>query len=332
QGMTKNDSEQHNEDSEQHNEDNEDNEDSEQYSEDSEQYYEDSEQYNEDSEQYNEDSKQHKENLEMKIVSMTDQLLILTELISKYRSGTDVVSKAISTKLRQQIYGVLGNRGFSNMGDKEHPLIVTLRSEITSLMNRYRKITSNEKLLALEDKTLINTIIRQVINIFFFRLKVQEPVAEWKFFENRSSINTIMMEGSWDSNVLEEICVDICSFPVIGSNLCEANKDNKNMKVIFPAQIISKDIPITKNVNRSNNSRAEKNQTKGIGNSKYKSVKSSNITNQTSSIINTKNAGREKYAKFRDDTNQQIGVSNTEEGYQYVTKKKSRKNGKRDTA
>ncbi|CAG8592571.1 16633_t:CDS:1, partial [Racocetra fulgida] len=168
------------------------------------------------------------QNLEMKIVNTTEQLLSLTKSIPEYRTGTDAVSKAISTKLRQQIYGVLGNRGLSNIGDKEHPLIVKLKSEINDLMNRYRTITNEEKLS--ENEAMINTIIRQVINIFLFRLKVQEPVAEWKFFENKSSINTIMMEASWDSGDLEEIYVDACAFPVIGSNLCDANKEDKNMK------------------------------------------------------------------------------------------------------
>ena len=85
---------------------------------------------------------------------------------------------------------------------------------------------------------MINDIIRQVINIFFFRLKVQEPVAEWKFFENGTSINTIMMDASLDKSSLEEMYVDVCAFPVIGSNLCEADEEDENLKVIFKARII----------------------------------------------------------------------------------------------
>ncbi|CAG8474818.1 3604_t:CDS:2 [Gigaspora margarita] len=182
--------------------------------------------------EYDKDIEQGDPNLEMKVINTTEQLLRFTKSISEYRSGTDVVSKAITTKLRQQIYGVLGNRGFSNIGDKEHPLIVKLRSEITDLMNRYRTITNQEKLL--ENDALINTIIRQVINIFLFRLKVQEPIADWKFFESKTNINTIMMEASWDCDSLEEIYVGVCAFPVIGSNLCEANEEDINMKIINP--------------------------------------------------------------------------------------------------
>ncbi|CAG8557085.1 929_t:CDS:2, partial [Cetraspora pellucida] len=212
-------------------------------------------------------------NLEMKIVYTTEQLLNLTKSIPEYRTGTDAVSKAISTKLRQQVYGVLGNRGFSNIGDKEHPLIVKLRSEINDLMNRYRTITNEEKLS--ENEAIIDTIIRQVINIFLFRLKVQEPVAEWKFFENKSSINTIMMEASLDSGDLEKLCVDVCAFPVIGSNLCEANQEDKHMKVIFPARIIpTKAISLTRISNNLDNMTYTKD--KDIINSKYEKHQTGN--------------------------------------------------------
>src|SRR5207249_10858840 len=80
------------------------------------------------------------QNLEAKIDKAAGQLLKLTDSISTNRAGYDEFSKAASTKLRQQIYGVLGNRGFShNKGDdKEHPFIVKLQKEIVELMNCYR--------------------------------------------------------------------------------------------------------------------------------------------------------------------------------------------------
>ncbi|CAG8644828.1 17220_t:CDS:2 [Gigaspora rosea] len=197
--------------------------------------------------EYDKDIEQGDPNLEIKLINTAEQLLRFIKSISEYRSGTDTVSKAITTKLRQQIYGVLGNRGFSNIGDKEHPLIVKLSSEITDLMNSYRTITNKEKLL--ENNDMINIIIRQVINIFLFRLKVQEPIADWKFFESKTNINTIMMEASWDCDSLEEMCVGVCAFPVIGSNLCEVNEEDINMKVIFPARVIPIDARAQNNLN-----------------------------------------------------------------------------------
>nr|CAG8435556.1 14299_t:CDS:1 [Entrophospora candida] len=189
------------------------------------------------------DAKQDDENrqqsLEAKIVNTTEQLLELTNLIPTYRAGTDEVTKATSTKLRQQIYGVLGNRGFSNMvadGGKRHPLIVGLQKNILKSMDDYRTIKNPEEKLP-EIKKLIDMIIRQVISIFFFRLKVQEPVAEYKFFTINTSINTKMMEAPLDENEIEDYCVNVCEFPIIGSNLCEADISDKDLKVIFPAQI-----------------------------------------------------------------------------------------------
>nr|CAG8460612.1 7376_t:CDS:10 [Entrophospora candida] len=112
-------------------------------------------------------------------------------------------SKATSTKLRQQIYGVLGNRGFSNIvvgKDKKHPLITTLQKDILDLMNCY--------LL---------------------------PIG--KFLNIKTSINTIMMNASWDEHDLEDLYVDICAFPIIGFNLCEADKVDKNLKTFSYAYI-----------------------------------------------------------------------------------------------
>ncbi|CAG8761647.1 16639_t:CDS:1 [Cetraspora pellucida] len=186
----------------------------------------------------NEDDEQdNDQRLEAKIVNRTEQLLELVNLVPENRTGTDEVCKVTSTKLRQQIYGVLGNRGFCNIkGDKKHQLIIKLRTEIVELMNRYRTFKDRKKLLENED--MVEEIVRQVINIFLFRLKVQEPVANWKFFENKTRINTLMMEASLDSSEIENLYVDVCSFPIIGSNLCEAEEETKNLQIIFLAQII----------------------------------------------------------------------------------------------
>nr|CAG8645047.1 1713_t:CDS:2 [Entrophospora candida] len=138
-------------------------------------------------------------------------------------------------KTTEQLLNVLGNRGFSNIAiskeNKKHPLIATLQKDILDLMNYYRTIRNLEKLSKIE--SLNDEIVRQIVNIFFFQLKAQEPVAHWKFFMNKTSVDNTMMEGSWDVTELEDLHVDICAFPMIVSNLCEA--DDKNLKVIFPA-------------------------------------------------------------------------------------------------
>ncbi|CAH1771116.1 8593_t:CDS:1, partial [Entrophospora sp. SA101] len=115
--------------------------------------------------QDDEQDDEKQQSLEVKMVKTTEQLSKLTDSISKYRTGDEEVSKATSTKLRQQIYGVLGNRGFSNIAvgkeDKKHPLIATLQKDILDLMNCYRTITNPEKLSEIE--SIIDEIVRQVV-------------------------------------------------------------------------------------------------------------------------------------------------------------------------
>ncbi|CAB5392057.1 unnamed protein product [Rhizophagus irregularis] len=171
--------------------------------------------------------------LEAEIYNTTDKLLKMTELFTKIRVGTDRVSEAIPTKLRQQVYAILGNRGFSQTFEeendsKEHLFIVRLRDDILNLMNRYRELKNPEKL---EKSTKeINKIIREVINIFFFRLKVQQPIATWYWFPKGTVVDTFRMEASWD---VDDLRFDICAFPLIGFNINQHNET-----VIVPAQVV----------------------------------------------------------------------------------------------
>jgi hypothetical protein len=176
------------------------------------------------------------EKLEAKILNTTDKLLKLTESFTKIRVGTDRVSEAIPTKLRQQVYTILGNRGFSKTfenenNSKEHPFIVKLRDDILNLMNRYREFKNPERLEKSTEE--INKIIREIINIFFFRLNVQQPIADWYWLPKDTKINTLRMEASWDGNEIDDSRFDICAFPLIGSNINQPNE-----KVIVPAQVV----------------------------------------------------------------------------------------------
>ncbi|POG61682.1 hypothetical protein GLOIN_2v1702277, partial [Rhizophagus irregularis DAOM 181602=DAOM 197198] len=174
--------------------------------------------------------------LEAEIFNTTDKLLTMTELFTKIRVGTDRVSEAIPTKLRQQVYAILGNRGFSQTfkdvnDSKEHQFIVKLRDYISNLMNRYREFKNPERLKKSTEE--INKIIREVINIFFFRLNVQQPIATWDWLPKGTMINTLRMEASWDENETDDLRFDICAFPLIGSNINQSNE-----KVIVPAQVV----------------------------------------------------------------------------------------------
>ncbi|PKY39923.1 hypothetical protein RhiirA4_394038, partial [Rhizophagus irregularis] len=61
-------------------------------------------------------------------------------------------------------------------------------------------------------------IIRKVVTLFWFRLKVQEPVADKFWFKNMDKIDPNTMEGKWEDNDIDNIVVDICYFPLIANS------------------------------------------------------------------------------------------------------------------
>ncbi|CAG8565179.1 9925_t:CDS:2 [Ambispora gerdemannii] len=170
--------------------------------------------------------------LEANLVSTINKLLEYMDDFSKYRVGTDEIIDATPTKLRQLVYAILGNRGFA-IPDKEgeHPFIAQLRKKIVEEVNRYRTVKKPERKNQIESMAI--GIIRQIISIFCFRLKVQEPVVEYKWYERSEIINPEFMEVSCDENELDKIIVDVCSFPLIGTNL-----GDKKYKVITQASVV----------------------------------------------------------------------------------------------
>jgi len=72
-------------------------------------------------------------------------------------------------------------------------------------------------------------IIRKVVTLFWFRLKVQEPIAESIWFKYSEKIDPSCMEGIWDDDDIDNIVVDICYFPLI------ANKSTR--QIYTPAKI-----------------------------------------------------------------------------------------------
>ena len=101
-------------------------------------------------------------------------------------------------------------------------------------MNQYRQINDVER--KDEAEKLAPILIRDVIKIFWFRLMVQEPIPEIKFFESNTKINPDLMTGRWEDDDLDEICVDLCYFPAIGRDL------DSDYKVITPANILPRPI------------------------------------------------------------------------------------------
>ncbi|RIA83507.1 hypothetical protein C1645_833724 [Glomus cerebriforme] len=147
--------------------------------------------------------------LEAAILSKTEELIELTNRFEETRSETEEVSRTLSTKLRQQSYAALGYRGFSNLN---HLYIKELAKKLIDEMNKYRIIESEEKNKNVEKKMI--EIIIQVLRIFWFRIKTQEPIPKVKFYKGGKDIDPDFMEGTWDGHY-EDYEVEVCSFPAV---------------------------------------------------------------------------------------------------------------------
>lgn len=182
--------------------------------------------------------KEEEFSLESDIDSKARELISLIKKFSETRVGTDEVSKVAAIKIRQQIYEILGNRGFSDIissqGTHIHNFIYHSSQTLNEIMNQYRRINDVERKNEVEQ--LAPILIRDVLRIFWFRLMVQEPVPDIKFFENNIKINPGLMTGRWEDDDLDEICVNLCYFPLIGRDL------DSDYKVITLAKVLPQQI------------------------------------------------------------------------------------------
>ncbi|CAG8625447.1 6258_t:CDS:2 [Rhizophagus irregularis] len=150
---------------------------------------------------------------------------LLSELLahtSKCRTGDDEITRVGPTKLRQQIYSILSNRGFANVidnkGEHEHPFISSRKEDLNKVMNQLRTIKDNGK--KNNSENLAATIIREVVKLFWFRLKVQEPVAEYFWIPNNTKVDQTIMKANQPENDDDvDTYVDLCYFPQIGKDL-----------------------------------------------------------------------------------------------------------------
>ncbi|RIA87525.1 hypothetical protein C1645_807253 [Glomus cerebriforme] len=176
--------------------------------------------------------------LESDIVSKSHELLNLIKEFSETRVGTDKVSKVAVIKIRQQIYEILGNRGFSDIISYQdtfiHNFIYYSSKTLNEIMNQYRQINDAERKNEVEK--LAPILIRDVLRIFWFRLMVQEPIPEFKYFKSSEKVNPDLMTGRWEDDELDEICVDLCYFPLVGRDL------DSDYKIITPAKILTRPI------------------------------------------------------------------------------------------
>ncbi|PKY61333.1 hypothetical protein RhiirA4_486159 [Rhizophagus irregularis] len=178
--------------------------------------------------------------LESDITKNESTLSLLLIHASKFRSGNDEVTRVGPSKLRQQIYSVLSNRGFADIIGvgktlHEHPFITYHKDELNKIMNELRVINNNQKKITSEN--LAATIIREVVKIFWFRLKVQEPVVQYRWIQNNTLVDKTLVEVANldDKDEVANSYVKLCFFPLIGRDI-----DSNNRRIYTLAKVIAK--------------------------------------------------------------------------------------------
>jgi hypothetical protein len=173
--------------------------------------------------------------LEAEIASKAKDLENRLAYFSETRSGTDTITQAASIKIRQEVNIALGNRGFSDtLSDGKctsHVYIIVKKSELNKEMNKYRIIKDENRRKYVEN--LAADLIRDYIRIIQFRLEVQEPSAQVRWIKIGSNIDSSIMEESWDKDDINNLEVEVCSFPMIGRDL----DDVKKRKIYTHAQV-----------------------------------------------------------------------------------------------
>ncbi|GBB86773.1 hypothetical protein RclHR1_01320008 [Rhizophagus clarus] len=172
--------------------------------------------------------------LELDFLNSTNNYLSKINTLIKLRTGTDEVSFAAPKKIHQLVYAVLGDRGFGLSNDRgEHEFVQELKDEIIDFMSQFRKIKKADK--KKENEDMLADIIRNVIKMFIFRIKVLEPPAELIWIEKDAKVDATLMEvGSLEDDNYDDWVVNLCSFPLI----CVNPNSETDRKVLVPAKIL----------------------------------------------------------------------------------------------
>ncbi|CAG8506036.1 1374_t:CDS:2 [Ambispora gerdemannii] len=167
------------------------------------------------------------ENLEANIIKISNDFIVHVNDFDKFRSGTDDLTKNLPVKIRQQTAAILGARAFNK---ESHPFITHLTKELFDLLNQHRTISNQQKLQEIHQ--MIPQLIRDVIRVLFFNLSAHEPSPKVKFFEAGVPLDLELMEGAFEPNESLNLEVEICAFPIIGTDL-----NNRDRKLFKKAQV-----------------------------------------------------------------------------------------------
>ncbi|RIA82053.1 hypothetical protein C1645_528164 [Glomus cerebriforme] len=177
--------------------------------------------------------------LESDVAKKTDELYELMEKFSWTRDGTDEITKVTPIKLRQVVYVALGMRGLGDMIKSDnkylHKSVEKFSEDLNNSMNQYRVLIDPKKKEDID--ALAKILIQEVFRIFYFRLKIQEPVPQYYWFNCGDKVNKMCMEASWDEEEIDDLVVELCTFPLIYQDI------NSNQKIFTLAKVFTRHVP-----------------------------------------------------------------------------------------
>ncbi|CAG8804784.1 23758_t:CDS:2, partial [Cetraspora pellucida] len=144
-------------------------------------------------------------------------------LLTVKKPDNDNIMKEIPMKERQQIYLFLRNLVFDEDGNHEHWFIYNSKKQLIDTINEYRTINDHSKKNEIEDYA--SSLIRDVINIFYFRRYTCERIINYMWIKNNEPIDPLSMNEVWDDDVnVDNMVVQFCSFPLFGTDLENLDK------------------------------------------------------------------------------------------------------------
>ncbi|CAG8727865.1 17492_t:CDS:2 [Cetraspora pellucida] len=183
---------------------------------------------------FNESLNSENSYFEKEVMNDLKSLLNKLNSLTNTESGSNDIKKSIIIKIRQQIYAILGSSAFT---EPEHPFINNCKTQLINTMNQYRTITNESKRKEIEGHA--SALVRDVISIFYFRRHVQEPIVNYTWIDNDEPIDSLTMTGTcaWNEDEIDELVVQLCSFPLFGIKL----EDHDKRQFYTQARVIAKE-------------------------------------------------------------------------------------------
>ncbi|CAG8628849.1 20477_t:CDS:1, partial [Gigaspora rosea] len=168
--------------------------------------------------------------LESEITIHMISLCSLINRLGETRNGTDEITRVTPVKVRQQVYAVLGSRGFCK---DNHPIIEKLANYILDNISKYRKI-NDEKQLEFQYKAI--EVVKKFTHLYF-KLNAQEPVPNYsRYFDAGKPLQNNVMDGPWDDDNMDNLEVEICSFPLIYIQGKDNSKKILSKAIVLPRE------------------------------------------------------------------------------------------------